>query len=124
MGQIFGIGTDILEVSRFKDINLDRLSKRILTSLELAEFEKSSKKHHFLAKKFSMKESIAKAFGVGIGERLSFLDIEITKDDLGKPICFIKNYRDVIITKSQTKIHITSSDTKTLISTYCVVEII
>jgi len=124
MGSIFGIGTDVIEISRFRNINFDRLSKRVLTSLEFIEFEKSRNKSFFLAKKFSMTESIAKAFGVGIGGRLSFLDIEISKDNLGKPLCYIKNGRDIVIVKSQTKIHITSSDTKTLISTNCVVEII
>lgn len=124
MGRIFGIGTDILEISRFEKVNIVRMSKRILTSLELIELDKSQNKHLFLAKKFSMKESIAKAFGVGIGTRLSFLDIEISKNINGKPICHIKNGKELALTQSKVAIHITSSDTKTLISTHCVIEII
>lgn len=124
MGLIFGIGTDILEISRFEKINIERLSKRILTSLELYEFEKSKNQRLFLAKKFSIKESVAKAFGVGIGERLSFLDIEISKNSEGKPLCYVKNGRDIAITRSKITIHITSSDTKLLISTSCIVQMI
>ena len=124
MGRIFGIGTDILEISRFEKVNIGRMSKRILTSLEFTDFEKSQNKSLFLAKKFSMKESIAKAFGVGIGARLSFSDIEISKNINGKPICHIKNGKELELTKSKVAINITSSDTKTLISTQCVIEII
>ena len=124
MGLIFGIGTDILEISRFEKINIERLSKRILTSLELYEFEKSKNQRLFLAKKFSIKESVAKAFGVGIGERLSFLDIEISKNSEGKPLCYVNNGRDIAITRSKTAIHITSSDTRLLIFTNCVVQMI
>ena len=124
MGRIFGIGTDIVEISRFESANIERLSKRILTPLEFFEFEKSHNKIHFLAKKFSIKESVSKAFGVGIGARLSFLDIETSKNSEGKPICYIKNGRDTTLTNCKIAIHITSSDTKTLISTHCVVEII
>jgi holo-[acyl-carrier protein] synthase len=124
MGLIFGIGTDILEISRFEKINIERLSKRILTSLELYEFEKSKNQRLFLAKKFSIKESVAKAFGVGIGERLSFLDIEISKNSEGKPLCYVNNGRDIAITRSKIAIHIASSDTKLLISTSCIVQMI
>ena len=105
-------------------MNIASMSKRILTNAEFIEFEKYQNKHLFLAKKFSMKESIAKAFGVGIGVKLSFLDIEISKNINGKPICHVKNGKELELTKSKVEIHITSSDTKELISTHCVIEII
>ncbi len=123
MGQIFGIGTDIVEKSRFEYINIEKLAKRILTHYELLEFENAKDKKHFLAKKFSIKESISKAFGVGIGARLSFLDMETSHDSKGKPVCEIKNNRSFAITHSKVCVHITSSDTKTLIITHCVVEV-
>ena len=124
MARIFGIGTDIIEISRFNLVNIEKLSRRILTDFERANLNNAKDKRHFLAKKFSMKESISKAFGVGIGAKLSFLDIEISSDKLGKPVCVIKNNRDLDIIHEKTAVHITSSDTKTLIITHCVIEIV
>mgnify|MGYP000474563653 CR=1 FL=1 len=42
MGQIFGIGTDIIEKSRFKNISIQRLAKRILANSELLAFENAT----------------------------------------------------------------------------------
>jgi holo-[acyl-carrier protein] synthase len=40
----------------------------------------------FLAGRFAAKEAFSKAMGTGIGKDLSFLDIEIAVDPLGKPV--------------------------------------
>lgn len=45
----------------------------------------------FLAKKWSAKESIAKAIGTGIGEYCKFSDMEIAHDKLGKPIVYLSD---------------------------------
>jgi holo-[acyl-carrier protein] synthase len=86
---ISGIGIDIIELSRIKTI-IDRQPKfiqRILTENELIVFEKLSadRRIEFLAGRFSAKEAYAKANGTGIGNQLSFLDIEIQPDSFGKP---------------------------------------
>ncbi|MEY3196968.1 MAG: 4-phosphopantetheinyl transferase [Pseudomonadota bacterium] len=95
---IIGIGTDVLRIPRIEELYLksgNAFAKRILADSELEEYEKNTdeKKPYFLAKRFAAKEAIAKALGVGIGSRLSFLDIAIKHDDLGKPIPEIK--RDI-----------------------------
>lgn len=86
---ISGIGIDIIELNRIKTI-IDRQPKfiqRILTENELLIFEKLStqRKTEFLAGRFAAKEAYAKANGTGIGNELSFLDIEIHPDPFGKP---------------------------------------
>ena len=61
---IFGIGTDIVEVSRFKNMkSIDTFAKKCLTSEELNYFNDlvDSKKTIYLAKQFSIKEAISKA---------------------------------------------------------------
>ena len=66
---IYGIGTDIVEVSRFRNMkSLDAFAKKCLTSEELNYFNdlEGSKKPIYLAKQFSIKEAISKAFGTGI----------------------------------------------------------
>lgn len=86
---IKGIGIDIIELSRVRD-SFNRQMKlidRILTSEEKQTFEVLSRKRQveFLAGRFAAKEAFSKAYGTGIGKELSFLDIEIHTDDLGKP---------------------------------------
>ncbi|MEH6908225.1 holo-ACP synthase [Neobacillus drentensis] len=86
---IKGIGIDIIELSRIQNI-LERQKKfidRVLTPNERMKFEDLSarRKVEFLAGRFAAKEAYSKANGTGIGEELSFLDIEIENDSSGKP---------------------------------------
>jgi holo-[acyl-carrier protein] synthase len=90
---IKGIGIDIIELSRIRGIlnRQKRFVDRILTSIEKLKFEGLSgvRKVEFLAGRYAAKEAYSKANGTGIGEQLSFLDIEIDNDSSGKPI-FVK----------------------------------
>ncbi|HHW38449.1 MAG TPA: holo-ACP synthase [Bacillales bacterium] len=86
---IKGIGIDIVELNRVRTIQIrqPKFSNRILTENELKLFKALSKNRQieFLAGRFAAKEAYAKAKGTGFGEYLSFLDIEILPDLLGKP---------------------------------------
>jgi holo-[acyl-carrier protein] synthase len=90
---IKGIGIDIIELSRIEDLlkRQKKLIDRILTPKEQDRFETLSGRRQveFLAGRFSAKEAFSKAMGTGIGKQLSFLDIEIEMDHLGKPF-FLK----------------------------------
>lgn len=86
---IEGIGIDIVELNRIKKL-IERQRKiidRVLTLAEKDDFEILSEKRRveFLAGRFAAKEAFSKAVGSGIGQNLSFLDIEIRKDEKGKP---------------------------------------
>ena len=86
---IFGIGTDIVGVSRMESAlerHGDRFAERILAESELQEFQQSGKPAHFLAKRFAAKEAAAKAFGTGFRDGLSMSHISVAHDELGKPI--------------------------------------
>lgn len=91
------IGTDIVEIKRFRKIkNLDRLAQRILTPSE-QEMVKAKDKAKFIAKRFCIKEAISKAFGTGIGGKLSFQDIEVFNMNSGRPaIRLFRKVRDDI----------------------------
>ncbi|KRG09410.1 holo-ACP synthase [Lederbergia galactosidilytica] len=86
---IKGIGLDIVEINRIEAVSKrqNKLPFRVLTEAEreiyfaLGEIRKVE----FLAGRFAAKEAYAKARGTGIGSQLSFLDIEILPDTLGKP---------------------------------------
>ena len=55
-----------------------------MKSKHLNSFQ-NGRKIEFLAGRFAAKEAYSKAVGTGIGKELSFLDIEIETDALGKP---------------------------------------
>lgn len=103
---IKGIGIDIIELSRIKDI-LTRQQKfvdRVLTPYEQKKFVELSaaRKVEFLAGRFAAKEAYSKAKGTGIGVELSFLDIEIDNDSTGKPF----------ISKPETRAHLSISHSR------------
>ncbi|ACJ30457.1 Holo-acyl carrier protein synthase:Phosphopantethiene-protein transferase [Shewanella piezotolerans WP3] len=92
---IVGLGTDIVEIARIetrisevveKELQTNRLAKRVLTPSELDIFIKSSNPGRYLAKRFAAKEAAAKALGTGIGRGVSFQHIEISNNENGAPI--------------------------------------
>ena len=84
---IQGIGTDIIEVNRMSE----RLKKEhgfissIFTPLEIEYCEKFKFKAQNYAARFAAKEAFLKAIGTGWRNGLSFNQIEITNNHLGKP---------------------------------------
>jgi holo-[acyl-carrier protein] synthase len=86
---IKGIGIDIIELDRIRKMkHQQKFIDRILTPSEKSTYEALSehRQTEFLAGRFAAKEAFSKAAGTGIGRDLSFLDIEISADSLGKPI--------------------------------------
>lgn len=86
---IYGIGTDIVRVTRMRDC-LDRhgekFARRILTGREFEEFQRDPRPAHFLAKRFAAKEATVKALGTGFASGLSPRQIGVTHDGNGKPL--------------------------------------
>ncbi len=86
---IYGIGTDIVRVSRMRD-DLerfgDKFARRILTEHELVDFNSSKSQAHFLAKRFAAKEATAKAMGIGFSNGLFLNHIGVLHDEYGKPM--------------------------------------
>ncbi len=119
---LFGIGTDLLELSRIKSVfqkHGKRFIDRILTENEKVEAESRADIVNYLAKQFAAKEAISKALGVGLGA-LSFQDLEILRNASGQPIVTLSN-------KAQEqfqifKIHLSLSDTMTHILAFCAIE--
>ena len=84
-----GSGIDIVEIQRLQEIidkNGDRFAEKVLHPNELNELEEWSNKTAFIAKRFAVKEATAKALGTGIGKMLSFKDMYVDHDELGKPL--------------------------------------
>lgn len=84
---IFGIGTDMIEVSRVKAVMESDTGFRdkIFTEGEIAYCEKLKNKHQNYAARFSAKEAFLKALGTGWRYGIGFADIDVYHDDLGNP---------------------------------------
>ena len=63
-------------------------AQRILSPEELLEFPQAGKPVNYLAKRFAAKEAFAKAVGTGIRGVVSFRNIGVGHDALGKPELF------------------------------------
>lgn len=104
---ISGIGLDIVELHRIQALNQrsGKFRNRILTARELAEYDVLSdkRKTEFLAGRFAAKEAFSKARGTGIGSACSFKEIEIRKDEKGKPSIFFQQREIGLVSITHTK---------------------
>ena len=111
---IFGIGTDIVEVERIKNLSsISKFAKKILSQKELNTFNSLNKdqKVYFLSKQFAGKEAISKALGTGIGNEASLNNIEILRDEKGKPFFNAINELSLLISDlGITKTHVSLAD--------------
>ena len=111
---IFGIGTDIVEVERIKNLSsISKFAKKILSQKELNIFNSLNKdqKVYFLSKQFAAKEAISKALGTGIGREASLKNIEILRDEKGKPFFnAINELSKYLSNLGITKTHVSLSD--------------
>ena len=111
---IFGIGTDIVEVERIKNLSsISKFAKKILSQKELNTFNSLNKdqKVYFLSKQFAAKEAVSKALGTGIGHEASLNNIEILRDEKGKPFFNAINELSLLISDlGITKTHVSLAD--------------
>ncbi|HRE33163.1 MAG TPA: holo-ACP synthase [Candidatus Berkiella sp.] len=89
---VYGIGTDMVQISRISDLFEkygERFTKRILSYPEQVAFKQHNEAIAYLAKRFAGKEAVAKALGTGIGSHLAFTQISITNQANGKPLVIL-----------------------------------
>jgi len=89
---IAGIGTDIVAIERFQrflDSNNTPLLHRLFSERELATCNARKEKATCLAGRFAAKEAFLKALGTGLRDGISWLDMEVVNDSLGKPEMFL-----------------------------------
>ncbi|MFH1029335.1 MAG: holo-[acyl-carrier-protein] synthase [Pseudomonadota bacterium] len=85
---IAGIGTDIVVFERFQrfiDEGNSALLQRLFTERERAVCEAKKGSAACYAARFAAKEAFLKALGLGLRDGLSWQDMEVVNDDLGKP---------------------------------------
>ncbi len=124
---IFGIGTDIVEVSRIADAlarHGEGFARRILTDAEFAEFQHSHTQARFLAKRFAAKEAFAKALGTGVRAPATLQNIGVSHDALGKPVLSLAPALQALVEEQHiVRQHLSISDEKALAVAFVVLEI-
>lgn len=110
---IVGIGTDVVQIPRIErllKLYQGRFVRRLLSEAEVNKMMLLGESQHsnFLAKRFAAKEAVSKALGTGIGRSVSFQDISILNDSLGKPLVDISC--NLLNEHQQVKIHLSISD--------------
>ncbi|MBO4956565.1 MAG: holo-ACP synthase [Rickettsiales bacterium] len=131
---ILGVGIDLLDVNRieklFGKFDSNRFAEKILSKREMELFSNIgdiSKKINFIAKRFSSKESVLKAIGLGLGRGIGLTDISVLNDILGKPeisfnessMRFLENFYNIDYKNIDFKMSVT--DENNLVNTIVII---
>jgi len=85
---IFGTGIDIVDITRFERLleqgNI-RLFERLFTIHEQEYCARKARSAQHYALRFAAKEAFLKACGLGLREGMTWHDVEVVNDALGKP---------------------------------------
>ncbi|MGB9081339.1 MAG: holo-[acyl-carrier-protein] synthase [Desulfuromonadaceae bacterium] len=85
---IYGIGVDTVATGRFQrfiDAGNSAIMERLFTQGERSLCGKRKDAASCLAARFAAKEAFLKALGTGLRDGISWLDLEVSNDALGKP---------------------------------------
>lgn len=85
---IYGIGTDVVAIERFQrfmDNGNSAIIERLFTPAERSRCGSRKDTPSCLAVRFAAKEAFLKALGTGLRDGLSWLDMEVSNNALGKP---------------------------------------
>ena len=85
---IFGVGTDILELSRIQETYNrfgDHFVGRLLMDEEHEQFSRSKSPVRFLAMRFAAKEATVKAMGTGFAHGIWIRDVGVLNNSWGRP---------------------------------------
>ena len=124
---IFGIGTDIIEVSRIrKAIEKENgFREKIFSSKEIISCEQKSNKYQSYAARFAGKEAFMKAYGTGWAEGIAWTEIEILNHENGAPYMSLTNKtKDTVLPNEELTIHVSLSHLKEYAIAEVILEII
>ena len=117
MNNIFGIGTDLVDISRIKRLlnTNKKFINRIFSLKEIKYCESRSNRIASYSKRFAAKEAFAKALGVGISRGISFNEITIKNNQDGAPFIVLTGKTNTIVQKlikKKNKFYLSLSDEK------------
>jgi holo-[acyl-carrier protein] synthase len=115
---IYGIGTDIVQVSRIEQAlarSGERFAEKILGPDELAVFHERRAKNavrgmRYLATRFSAKEAFSKAIGLGLRMPMTWPDAQMLNDADGKPYLVYSGALDEFMRHNMLSAQVSISD--------------
>jgi holo-[acyl-carrier protein] synthase len=123
---IFGIGTDIVEMSRMQktwERFGEHFARRILMDEEMELFRQTKQPARFLAMRFAGKEATVKAMGTGFAHGVWMRDVGITSNEWGRPlIIWSERGRKVCDRLGIGSGHVSLTDDAGLVLAFAVVE--
>jgi holo-[acyl-carrier protein] synthase len=114
---IYGIGVDLIEIERMAQALTrtgQRLIERLYTDAEQAYCCQQHPPYPCYAARFAAKEAFLKALGTGLRQRMRWRDIEVCRDDLGKPSLRLYGYlQERCVTEGIQHIHLSLAHSAT-----------
>jgi holo-[acyl-carrier protein] synthase len=116
----------MVEISRMRALIARRgaaAAQRILAPDEMAEYLASHDPARLLAKRFAVKEALAKALGTGLRAPVLLTSISLTHDALGKPqLSLSDDLSRLLATRGITHPHVSISDERLYALAFVVLE--
>ena len=116
MIKIYGVGTDIVKISRLtKHLKNKKFLDRLFNKNEINKCKIRKNSTNCYAKRFAAKEAFSKAIGIGISKGIRLNEIVIKNTKSGKPqIELLRKTKKIIskILKKKFSIFLTLSDEK------------
>ncbi len=127
---IYGIGTDILQISRLKDVldrYGDRFARRILGDEEMQKYVYRKNKVEvrgirFLATRFAAKEAFSKAIGLGMRLPMTWRSAQILNAPSGKPQIVLSGNLKIWMEQQQLQAQVSITDEEAYAVAFVIVE--
>ena len=130
---IYGIGTDIVEVRRIRELLTrygERFARRVLGPEELAEFRRRRERGahgegyaaRYLAKRFAAKEAFSKALGLGLRGPMTLLSLQVLNNRRGQPLAVARKELEPYLAQRGLSAHVSLSDERDNVIAFVVIE--
>ena len=115
--KLYGIGTDIVRISRIsKSIKKKSFVNRLFNKDEILKCKKTNNSANCYAKRFAAKEAFSKALGTGIAKGINFNEIIVLNKKSGKPYIILVGQTKKTLSKKfkgkKSKVSLSLSDEK------------
>ena len=127
---IYGIGTDLLKVTRIHDAYAargDRFALRILGEDEFKVFQARFNRHAqrgllYLSTRFAAKEALSKAIGLGMRSPMSWRAAQFVNAPSGKPMVKLSEPLQSWCDEKKLSFHVSMTDEAEMVCAFVVAE--